>query len=306
MGHGTAAIATEGLRKDYRRRAALADLSITVEPGEVFGFLGPNGAGKTTALKILAGLVRPTAGQAWIFGRPAGDPASRRELGYLPEHFRFHDWMTAEQLLAFHARLAGLDRPAGRARARDVLERVGLAERAGERLRGFSKGMAQRVGLAQALLGRPRLVLLDEPTSALDPVGRRRVRDIVRELRAEGVTVFLNSHLLSEVEMVCDRVAIVDRGRVVRAGRLDELLAAATELRLTLDRVDEEALRLLREHGEVLRADPSTVVLAVDDLAVAPVAAERLVRAGYRLHALVPVRQSLEDLFVGLVGRASP
>ena len=294
------AIETVGLRKVYGRKVALHDLSLVVQPGEVFGFLGPNGAGKTTTIKILTGLVFPTAGQARIFGRPVDQRSARRDVGYLPETFRFHDWMTGRGLLDFHGRLAGLSAAERQSRIPEVLALVGLAERGGDRIRGYSKGMTQRIGLAQALLHRPRLVLLDEPTSALDPVGRREVRDVIRTLRAEGVTVFLNSHLLSEVELVCDRVAIVDCGRVVRSGPLADLLGAQ-ELRLTVDRVDAELLAALRPFGQLAEVDGGQLTLTVADLAVAPDVAETVVRGGYRLFGLVPVHQSLEDLFVGLV-----
>ena len=244
------AIETTGLRKAYRGKVVLHDLSLTVAPGEVFGFLGPNGAGKTTTVKILLGLVRPTAGAARIFGLPAGDREARRQVGYLPENFRFHDWLTGAGLLDFHGRLAGLSAAERRSRIPEVIARVGLAGRGDERIRTYSKGMTQRIGLAQAIFHGPDLVLLDEPTSALDPVGRREVRDLIRSLRDDGVTVFLNSHLLSEVELVCDRVAIVDRGRVVRSGRLTELLGGASVIRVTVDRADRELLGALYRYAD--------------------------------------------------------
>ncbi len=275
-----------------------------MEPGEVFGFLGPNGAGKTTTVKILTGLVRPTAGEAHIFGRSVGDPAARRRVGYLPEHFRFHEWMTGEAMLDFHGRLSGMSSEERRTRIPAVLERVGLAGRGKERIRGYSKGMTQRLGLGQAILAQPDLVLLDEPTSALDPIGRRDVRDLIRDLRASGMTVFLNSHLLSEVEMVCDRVAVVDRGRVVSSGPLTDMLRGRPEVRLTLDRVDEALLAMLRglpTVAEILSVHESSVTLAVADVQAAPAIVEAVVRAGYRLYALVPAQQSLEDVFVHLV-----
>jgi ABC-2 type transport system ATP-binding protein len=295
------AIETVGLRKEYGRKVALHDLSLTVQPGEVFGFLGPNGAGKTTTVKILLGLVHPTSGEARILGRPVSDPAVRARVGYLPENFRFHDWMTAEALLDFHGRLAGLSVVERRDRIPRVIRQVGLAGRGGDRIRGYSKGMTQRIGLAQAIVHRPELVLLDEPTSALDPIGRREVRDLIRHLRAEGMTVFLNSHLLGEVELVCDRVAIVDRGRVVRSGRLAELIEGEPVIRLTVDRVDGDLLAALDCHAEILDVEDRTVTLGVRDLDVAPAIAERVIRNGYHLHGLVPVRRSLEEVFVGLV-----
>jgi ABC-2 type transport system ATP-binding protein len=301
-GSGVPAIATSGLRKSYGSRVALHDLTLAVQPGEVFGFLGPNGAGKTTAMKILLGLVRPSGGEALLFGRPPAEPAARRRVGYLPEHFRFQEWATGAELLDFHGRLAGLDAPERAARIPELLDRVGLTGRGGERVRRYSKGMTQRLGLALAILHRPELVLLDEPTSALDPVGRREVRQLVRELAAAGVTVFLNSHLLTEVEAVCDRVAIVNQGRVVASGPLDDLAGAVAQLRLLLDRVDRELLALLGGHGRVAKVEGTAVTLDVDTLDLAPDLARLLVEAGYRLYGLVPVQRSLEDVFVDLVG----
>lgn len=295
------AIETRLLRKEYDAKVALHDLSLAVQAGEVFGFLGPNGAGKTTTVKILLGLVRATSGEARIFGQPAGDPEARRRVGYLPENFRFHDWLTGSSLLDFHGRLAGMSAADRQRRIPEVLHQVGLAGRGNDRIRGYSKGMTQRIGLAQAILHRPDLVLLDEPTSALDPIGRREVRDLIRSLRAEGMTVFLNSHLLSEVEMVCDRAAIVDRGRVVRSGRLADLVGGLPEVRVTVDRLDAALLETLRCFGELVSVQQATAVLGVSDLDVAPSIAEAVVRAGYRLHGLVPTHQSLEDVFVSLV-----
>ena len=300
------AIETVGLRKVYGRKVAVDDLSLTVRPGEVFGFLGPNGAGKTTTVKILTGLVRPTAGLARVFGRPADHPDTRRRIGYLPEHFRFHDWLTGNALLDFHGRLVGLSPAERRERIPVVLERVGLAGRGGDRIRSYSKGMTQRIGLAQALLGGPELVLLDEPTSALDPIGRREVRDLIRSLRADGLTVFLNSHLLGEIELICDRVAIVDRGRVVRSGRLADLIDEAPRVRLTLDRVDRALLAALGRHGDVLHVERADVILGVPDLDAVPRLAETVVRAGYRLFGMVPLQRSLEDVFVSLVEGGEP
>ena len=297
----TPAIETIALRKEYGRKIALHGLDLTVQPGEVFGFLGPNGAGKTTTVKILLGLARATSGEARLFGRPAGDAEARQRIGYLPENFRFHDWLSGAALLDFHARLAGVSLSERRQRIPKVLELVGLSGRGNDRIRAYSKGMTQRIGLAQAIIHQPDLVLLDEPTSALDPVGRREVRDLIRTLKARGMTIFLNSHLLSEVEMVCDRVAIVDRGRIVRSGKLTDLIGGVPEIRVTVDRVDPGLLELLSALGSVTRVQDCTVTLGVDDLEVAPKLADALVRAGYRLYGLVPSHQSLEDLFLSLV-----
>jgi len=302
----TPAIAVSGLRKVYGRKVALHDLTLTVQPGEVFGFLGPNGAGKTTTIKILTGLVRATAGDAHIFGRAVSDRRARAQVGYLPEHFRFHDWLTGADLLDFHGRLAGLSAAERTVRIPEVLGLVGLTGRGDDKVRGYSKGMQQRLGLAQAILHRPNLVLLDEPSSALDPVGRREVRDLIRRLRSEEVAVFLNSHLLGEVEMICDRVAIVDRGRVVREGPLGEVVGGVPEIRLTVSRADADVLAGLGRLGQVLdvetgEAGRAEIVLAVSDLEVTPEGARVVITQGVALYGLVPSRRSLEDVFVSLV-----
>jgi ABC-2 type transport system ATP-binding protein len=305
-GVAPAAIQVRGLRKEYGRKVALHDLTLTVRPGEVFGFLGPNGAGKTTTIKILTGLVKATSGTAAIFGRSVADFAARATVGYLPEHFRFHDWLTGASLLDFHGRLAGLSTAERTARIPEVLGHVGLAGRGDERVRGYSKGMQQRLGLAQAILHHPDLVLLDEPSSALDPVGRREVRDLIRQLRADGVTVFLNSHLLGEVEMICDRVAIVDHGRVVREGALAEVVGGSPEVRIAVDRADRQLLAALATHGEVLNVESSdagqiAIVLGIADLEQVPAIARAVVGQGVALYGLVPARRSLEEVFMSLV-----
>src|SRR5580765_8396558 len=211
----TAAIETHGLRKQFGDKVAVEDLSLVVPRGEVFGFLGPNGAGKTTSLKMLLGLVEPTAGSGTLLGAPLGDRQARGRVGFLPEHFRFQEWLTGRELLHFHGRLFGLGGSRLEARADELLARVDLLDAAHRPVRTYSKGMMQRVGLAQALLNEPRLVFLDEPTSGLDPLGRLLVRDIIKELRDRGTAVFLNSHLLGEVEATCDRVVFVKAGRTV-------------------------------------------------------------------------------------------
>jgi len=213
------AIETHELSKRFGRTMALAGLSMRVEPGEVFGFLGPNGAGKTTSVKLLLGLTAATSGSGKVLGAPIGDRETRRRIGYLPELFRYQSWLRAREVLRLHAELARLPANKRMAEVDAALETVGLADRANDPVGTFSKGMQQRLGLGAALLGTPDLVFLDEPTSALDPVGRTEVRQIIRAARDRGVTVFLNSHLLSEVELVCDRVAVVNRGRVVAGSR---------------------------------------------------------------------------------------
>jgi ABC-2 type transport system ATP-binding protein len=297
------AIDVHGLHKAYRSTVALEGLDLRVDRGEVFGFLGPNGAGKTTAVKLLLGLTRPTRGEGTVLGRPLGDRAARRHIGYLPELFRYQAWLTAREVLRLHASLAGLPGGTREAELDRVLELVGLAGRDDDRTGGFSKGMQQRLGLATALLGDPELVILDEPTSALDPVGRDDVRAIIREARSRGSTVFLNSHLLGEVERLCDHVAIVNHGRVVAAGTLAELLgASAVRLRVTDLR---DPLATLAPFGHVTQED--------DWLAVGPLEPERVpdvvaavVAAGGRVHAVDPGRRSLEDLFLDLVRDEAP
>jgi ABC-2 type transport system ATP-binding protein len=216
-----AALATRGLGKRYGAIEALADVDLTVGEGELVGLLGPNGAGKSTLVKIAVGLVRPTSGSAEVCGRPAGSRAARASHGYLAELFRFPGWYSADEVLALHQRLAGSR--GGEGERTELLGLVGLTEARGRRVDAMSKGMQQRLGIAQSLVGRPPLLLLDEPTSALDPAGRRTVRALLEELRRRGTSVLLNSHLLSEVELVCDRVVILSRGRVVAAGSPGEL-----------------------------------------------------------------------------------
>jgi ABC-2 type transport system ATP-binding protein len=294
------AIETRELRKEFARTVALAGLTMTVRRGEVFGFLGPNGAGKTTAVKLLLGLTRPSAGHGHVLGKPLGDVATRRRVGYLPELFRYQGWMTAREVLALHCELARLPRSSWPKEIAEALELVGLADRADDRSETYSKGMQQRLGLGVALLGRPELVVLDEPTSALDPIGRQDVRRIIGSLRDRGTTVFLNSHLLTEVERVCDRVAIVDRGGVVAEVSMAEL-TQERGVRLRISGPDGAARQVAARYGPT-RVDGEW--LAVDGIADADVPAlvRELVAAGAAVHAVVPTRQSLEDRFMALLG----
>ena len=246
------ALAVTELRKSYGVRDALRGVDLDVAPGELFGLLGPNGAGKSTLVKIACGLVHASGGEARVNGEPAGSHAANRSLGYLAELFRFPDWATADEVLSLHQELAGSG--GGRAERGDLLERVGLADAARVRVGAMSKGMQQRLGIAQALVGAPRLLLLDEPTSALDPAGRRLVRGLLEDLKARGVAVLLNSHLLSEIELVCDRVAILSRGEVVASGRPEDLTGAggvevvtAGGPRRFADARPEDAPRIVRE-----------------------------------------------------------
>ncbi len=290
------AIETHDLVKRYGGITALDGLSMRVERGEVFGFLGPNGAGKTTAVKLCLGMARPTAGSGQVLGAPLGDIEARRAIGYLPELFRYQQWLSAAEVLRVHGELAGLARREWPATVERTLEQVGLTERAADRVGTFSKGMQQRLGLGVALIGRPQLVFLDEPTSALDPVGRLDVRRIIGELRSEGVTVFLNSHLLTEVERVCDRVAIVDRGRVLAQLRLADL----TSDRTVRIRVSGLAEADVPGHASPDGNDWRVVEdVAPDDV---PAMVADLVRRGGQVHAVVPGAVSLEERFIGLLG----
>jgi ABC-2 type transport system ATP-binding protein len=272
-----AVLAVEGLRKRYGNVEALAGVDLVVEEGELVGLLGPNGAGKSTLVKIACGLVRASAGRATVCGAPAGSAAANASLGYLAEQFRFPGWMTAEEVLKLHRRLAG-DRDGGQ----DLLALVGLDSARTRRVEAMSKGMQQRLGIAQALVGRPRILLLDEPTSALDPRGRRDVRELLDELRRSGVAVLLNSHLLGEVELVCDRVVILDRARVVAAGRPDELA---------------------RPRGVEIEVDGGTRTYAGATREDVPRLVAELVAAGERIYGARVVASTLEDVYLETVDR---
>jgi len=296
---GTPAVQTVDLTKRFGHTVALAGLSMTVPRGEVFGFLGPNGAGKTTAVKLLLGLLTPTSGEGWLLGRPVGDLQTRRRIGYLPELFRYQGWLTAAEVLALHCELAPLPRSSWKDEVRTALETVGLTERANDRVGTFSKGMQQRLGLGAALLGEPELVFLDEPTSALDPVGRHDVREIIRGLAARGTAVFLNSHLLSEVEQVCDRVAVVDHGRVIASGTMDELLGGtAVRVRVTgLEQADKNKLAGFGRIDD--EGDQLTFSNLQPDRVPELVAA--IVGLGGQVYEVAPRHETLEDRFLQLL-----
>jgi ABC-2 type transport system ATP-binding protein len=294
-------IETRALRKEYGAKTAVADLTLTVGQGEVFGFLGPNGAGKTTSVKMLLGLVAPTAGSGKVLGRPLGDVKSRARVGFLPEHFRFQDWLSAREFLTFHGKLYGMSQQILKARIEDLLVRVDLLDSGGRKLHEFSKGMLQRVGLAQALLNNPRLVVLDEPTSGLDPLGRLLVRDVIRELRERGTTVFLNSHLLSEVEITCDRVAFVRRGHVVREMALNDQ-PREVEVELKIGPPTPALLKGLGQFGRNVRPQNGEVHLQMDNEENVPALARWLVGQGVPLYRLATTRKSLETLFLEVMG----
>jgi ABC-2 type transport system ATP-binding protein len=305
------AIEIDNLTKDYtvgflgrRRVRALDGVSLTVRRGEVFGFLGGNGAGKTTTIKILMRLMYPTAGSARLCGIDVDDVAMHARIGYLPEQPYFYDYLTARELVEYCGELCGLHRAARRARAAELLERVRLDRGAWDRqLRRFSKGMLQRVGLAQALVNEPELVLLDEPMSGLDPIGRRQVRDLIGDLRARGTTVFFSSHIVADIEVLCDRVAILRAGRVAHLGRLDDLrqrVDSAGHLEITVTGGAADRLRELvtKVEGVRLEATPGGMRIEVADEQDVDAALAAVRQSGGRLVSVQPVRQSLEDLFV--------
>jgi ABC-2 type transport system ATP-binding protein len=296
---GTPAIHTVELSKRFGKTVALAGLSMTVPRGEVFGFLGPNGAGKTTSVKLLLGLIAPSSGEAWVLGRPSGDLETRRRIGYLPELFRYQHWLTAREVLAVHCELAPLPRSSWKDEVASALETVGLTDRGNDRVGTYSKGMQQRLGLAVALLGEPELVFLDEPTSALDPVGRHDVREIIRGLAARGTAVFLNSHLLSEVEQVCDRVAVVDHGRVIASGTMDQLLTG-TVVRVRVSGLTPEDHASLASFGQIDQEGDQLTFTKLNAERVPDLVAA-IVAMGGRVHEVVPRHQTLEDRFLQLL-----
>lgn len=284
----------------HRSSTVLSDVSLSVTKGEIFGFLGHNGAGKTTTMKILLGLLRPTSGRVDVLGAPAGDVATHRKLGYLPEAPYFYDYLTAEEFLEFYGKLAGMSHDAIQSRIPILLEQVGLQEAQHRQLRKFSKGMLQRIGLAQALIQDPELVVLDEPMSGLDPMGRKEVRDLILTLREQGKTVFFSTHILSDVEMVCDRVGILAKGKMLALGKVEDLIDAhlAQSIEVVCDGVigkqiepvQRLALRILQSGTRCLMVLPGHECL--DEIL------EALRRAGAKLVSIIPHKGSLEELFV--------
>ena len=278
-------------------------LTLQVKQGQVFGFLGPNGAGKTTSIKMLLGLVASTSGSASLLGAPIGNRAALAHMGFLPEHFRFQDWLTAQEFLELHGRLYGMDQPDLKTRIAELLERVGLSDFRNKFLRTFSKGMLQRIGLAQAILNRPRLVFLDEPTSGLDPVGRRLVRDIIHELRVDGTSVFLNSHLLSEIEVTCDRVAFIRHGEVVRVMELASLNTGQISVSIRAGNLSAQAVSGLSKWGRDIRANGGQVTMNLSSESVMPEITRYLVNQGADVFAITPAHPSLEEIFIETVGK---
>ena len=294
------AVEIKGLSKVYQQIIAVDNISLVTYRGEAFGFLGPNGAGKSTVVKILTGLVAPTQGEVRVLGQPVSHSEARRQLGYLPEFPTFHRWFTARDFLEFHGRLYGMRGAPLNKRIKEVLHMVGLAGRERQKLGTFSKGMLQRIGLAQAILHRPALVILDELVSGLDPVGQRDMRDMLRELKAEGISIFLNSHLLADVEAICDRVAIINQGQILKVGAPGELFDKKQELEVHVDRVSEELLQRLQATRlpiECQADNPGHLLIQLQEEEQAADIAEIVHASGARLYTLALRRPSLEQIF---------
>lgn len=284
---------------------ALDGLTLSVARGEIYGFLGPNGSGKTTTLKILMGLMRPTGGQAEVLGKPAGDVEARRKIGFLPEAPYFYTYLTAEEFLTFYGQLAGLSRAEIGHRVVTLLETVGMKDAGGRQLRTFSKGMLQRVGLAQALIHDPDLVILDEPMSGLDPIGRKQIRDVILGLRDLGKTVFFSSHIIPDVEMICDRVGVVLKGKLIASGRVDELVNRGRNhsVEIVCEGIDSETIPELKQAAaRILQQGPRSLIVLPDSSTVEPVLGIIRKRGGH-LISVIPQKGSLEDLFLQPSGR---
>ena len=300
----------EGLTKEFRlglgrqRVVALDHLDLEVEPGEIFGFLGHNGAGKTTTIKLLLGLLAPTAGRAWILDRPIQDVAVKQHVGFLPESPYFYEYLTAAEFLTFYGQLFGLSRQALAKKIDDLLTMVSLADALHLPLRKFSKGMLQRIGLAQALVNDPQVVILDEPMSGLDPIGRRDVRDIILRLKDEGKTIFFSTHILPDVEMICDRVGILVKGQLRAVGAVHELVGAAavTSVEILVERLAEAGAREVEQLGGTVVRRGNQVLIKLDDEHKTDQVVDLIRRHAGRLVSLVPHKRSLEDLFLKEVG----
>lgn len=307
-------IRIEGLTKEFRlgfsrrRSVAVRGLDLDVEQGEIFGFLGPNGAGKTTTIKILLGLIYPTSGTAWILGREIGDVAVKSQVGFLPESPYFYEYLTAEEFLTFYGQLFGLGGASLARRIDELLEMVSLTDARRLQLRKFSKGMLQRVGLAQALINDPQLVILDEPMSGLDPIGRRDVRDIILRLRDKGKTVFFSTHILPDVEMICDRVGILVKGHLQAVGAVSELVGASavTSIEIMVECLPDVGVQEAERLGAtVVRRGVQVLIKVDDERKVAPLL-DTIRRHVGRLVSLVPHKRSLEDQFLKEVGAGPP
>lgn len=305
MGAMPAAIEIEGLTKVYgygdERVTAVDALELVVEEGEVFGFLGPNGAGKTTTVQLLMQILFPTRGTARLLGKPVGDLEAKAEIGYLPEMFQYHSFLKADEFLDFHARLYGMPSGVRQNRIAEVLELVGLGESAGSRIRTFSKGMLQRIGLGQAIINEPRLLFLDEPTSALDPMGRRDARNLIMKLKERGTTIFLNSHLLSEVEMTCDRVGILNGGKLVRVSQLQALITPSPCVDVKLDGMTDEIMQRIKALASQVEHNDEYLTVYLEHEDQINELANIIMDSGASLKEFTPRQKPLEEAFMQVI-----
>jgi len=286
-----------------KKTCALIDLDLEVQQGEIFGLLGPNGAGKTTSIKILMSLIYPTKGKAWILDKPLDDVSMKTKLGYLPENPYFYDYLKGWEFLDFYGQLYGLNKSERLKRTKELLKIVGIEYAANLPLKGYSKGMLQRIGLAQTLLNNPTVVILDEPLGGLDPFGRKEMRDIILSLKEKGVTVFFSSHILSDVETICDRVAILYKGRLKALGKLGELLSAKiNEWEITAEGLEESKISDLKPHIKKLITQGKEIFIVLDKPDILPTVLDRINRENARLISLVPRKETLEEYFIRTLG----
>lgn len=296
------ALQTESLTKIYSGKVnALDNVSLTVETGHVFGLLGPNGAGKTTLVKILLGIVRATAGKATVLEKPLGDTKVKEKIGYLPENHRYPEFLKGGEVLDYYAGLAGVEKHRREANKDRLLRIVNLEKWETTRLKKYSKGMLQRLGLAQAMINDPDILFLDEPTDGVDPIGRKQIRDILHRLQEEGKTIFLNSHLLSEVEMICDQVAILDNGKLVRAGTVEELTSPSKTYRFGVSKISTDVLSSLQEISLSADQDNGAITVTCADLKELNCIIDLLRSHEIEIKSIVPHKQSLEESFIELL-----
>lgn len=292
-------IETSHLTKQFNGKGGFTDISLSIKEGEVFSFLGKNGAGKSTFIKTLLGFLKADDGIAKILGKNVGDVEARKKIGYLPELFQYHSWLTGYELLTFHGKLYKMSTSEIKKRIPEVLEIIGLTGHENKKIKEYSKGMQQRIGLGCAIISNPSLLFLDEPTSALDPVGRKQVRDIILNLKKQGKTIFLNTHLLSEVEMVSDRIAILDKGKIQRIGTIKELLHSP--LLIAVDNISEELVQVLKGFDENLKNTSRGFEMNVEDETI-PDIVEKIIQSKGRLYEIKRKENALENLFLDVVG----
>lgn len=292
---------TSNLTKYYGNKIGCRNINISVKKGEIFGLLGPNGAGKSTFIKAIVGLIHKTSGEAYLLGKPIGNEQARRKIGYLPENFKYQEWMTGVDLLSFHAALCRLEKKYVEQKIDDVLNEVKLKGSEMYKISTYSKGMQQRIGLACALLTDPEVLFLDEPTSALDPIGRKEVRDIMLNLKKRGKSVLLNSHLLSEVEMICDSIAIIKKGSIIKYGRTNDILEGNLVLEICADGLTQAILNRLKQYSDRISVTGNRLEMSIKDRNDINSIAHIIIENGGSLYELSPKRESLEDLFISLI-----